>query len=207
MPRRTVKPKLTEFQKKFIREFIQNPVGIQAYITARAPKTVSYETARVEASRLLTNPAVKREIEAAGKALFNVAKLKGVNVVRGLKKIAFADPIDLIEKDAKGNEQLRSIRNIPYKARLALASIKAKVVSVKKLGTGTVEEVQKTTTIVEYKLNDRVAALDKLMKYMGKYEKDNRQKQPKTESEMQAMKDRLKSRGVDLDVITRPSAN
>ena len=50
-------------------------------------------------------------------------------------------------------------------------------------------------------------ALVEMCKMMGFYEKHNKQKVPTTQAEIDALKERLRSRGVDLDKVTHRSAN
>ena len=62
----------------------------------------------------------------------------------------------------------------------------------------------------EYRFNANGAtnALDKLAKHFGLYEKDNKQKaQPLTEAEIEAVKAKLRERGIDLDRARQRSPN
>src|SRR5512146_2303180 len=96
--------KLTELQKRFICEFIVDPNGTRAYMRAKSPQTVSYATAATEAGKLLKMPEVRKELNAAGKAKFNMAKISGVNVIKGLQKVAFCDPLDFMDNDEEGQQ-------------------------------------------------------------------------------------------------------
>lgn len=199
---------LTPFEQKFINEYLVDPNGIRAYRRARGDK-VSYRIAHVEAVKLLAKPSIRAEIDAALKAVSRYAKIKAGKVVEGLKRVALVDPLDFIDRDT-GN--LLPLEKIPHRARLAIKKMKSKVESRKletfKDDNGEDAAAEVTTEIVEIEFADRVAALDKLMKHLGQYLKDNAQKSGKlTEAEAEAIKERLKMRGFDVDKVMARSAN
>ena len=151
---------------------------------------------------MLAKPHIREELRVGAAALHRATGLRAGRVVSGLGNVALADPLDLFEEDSEGELVLRKLKDVPYKTRIAIAGIKAKVISLK-----TLEGVSEKVEIVEIKLNDRVSALDKLMKHFGEYDEDNKQKVPTTQAEIDALKERLRSRGVDLDKVTHRSAN
>lgn len=207
MPKRKAGEHLTVFEQKFVNEYLVDPNGIRAYRRAIKNK-VSYATARAEASKMLTRPNVRNEIAAAMKAVSRYSKLKAAKVVEGLKKVALADPLDFIDRET-GN--LLPLDKVPPRSRLAIKKIKCKVVS-RKLEKFTVdgeEQVAEVTTeIAEVELSDRVAALDKLMKHLGQYLQDNAQKHGiKSQAEADAIRDKLKQRGLNFEVVNAPSSN
>ena len=201
---------LTPFQQKFIAEYLVDPCATRAIIRAKAPRKISYGAARTEGKRMLTNAHILREIRAGMAAIGRAAKVKAKRVVEGLAKVAFADPLDLFEYDENGNERQRNMREIPYRTRLAIASVKTTLVS-RKLIPQTIDGeevlVEQIVESREVKFNDRVAAQDKLAKILGEYEAHNRQKSPPTPAEIAALKERLRARGVDLDLVTARSQN
>jgi len=210
MPKRKAGEHLTVFEQKFVNEYLVDPNGIKAYQRARGGN-VSYDTAWRESSKMLAKPVIKRELAAAMRAVGRYAKIKAAKVVQGLVKVALADPLDFIDRDT-GN--IKPLDKVPPRSRLSVKSIKAKVVSRKlekftdDAGEEQIAEV--TTEIVEIGLNDRVAALDKLMKHLGQYMQDNQQKFGiKSEAEADALREKLKARGVVFDIANppRPSTN
>ena len=203
--------KLTAFQQKFIAEYLVDPCATRAVIRAKAPRKISYGAARTEGKRMLTNAHILRELRAGMAAVGRAAKVKAKRVVEGLAKVAFADPLDLFDYDQNGNERTRTMREVPYRMRLAIASVKTRVLS-RKLVPQTVngEELMIEESVVsrEVKFNDRVAAQDKLLKMLGEYEAHNHQKHGiKSDAEAEAIRDKLKQRGMTFDVIHAPSTN
>lgn len=209
MPKRKAGEHLTVFEQKFVNEYLVDPNGVRAYRRA-IKNNVSYEVARSESCKMLTRPNVRNEITAAMNAVTKYAKMKAAKVVQGLVKVAMADPLDFIDRDS-GN--LLPLDKVPPRSRLAVKKIKCKVVS-RKLekftdAAGDEQIAEVTTEIAEIELSDRVAALDKLMKHLGQYQKDNAQKHGiKSQAEADAIKEKLKQRGFNFDqVVTQPSSN
>ncbi len=208
MPKRKAGEHLTVFEQKFINEYLVDPNGIRAYRRARGGN-VSYRIAHVEAVKILARPSVRAEIKASMKAVSRYAKLKAAKVVQGLTKVALADPLDLIDRET-GN--LKPLEEVPHRARMAIQKIKAKVVS-RKLekftdAAGEEQVAEVTTEMVEIAFNDRNAALDKLMKHLGQYQQDNAQKHGiKSQAEADAIREKLKARGMVFEVANSPSDN
>jgi phage terminase small subunit len=201
MPRRR-EPGLSDAHRLFVAEYLVCRNATRAYLKVYPEAT--YETAKVEGCRLLTKPNVRAEVKAATAALSRHARVSAERVVRAAALVAFADPLDLFEFDADGNARVRTLREMPAELRRAIASIKVKrVTGVPKRGKKG-SQAAETVEVIEYKLNDRVAAINLLMKHLGLFEKDNRQKAVGTPADAA---ERLKAYGVDLDAITSPSAN
>ena len=203
--------KLTAFQQKFIAEYLIDPCATRAIIRAKAPRKISYGAARTEGKRMLTNAHIRREVLAGMEAVGRAAKVKAKRVVEGLAKVALADPLDLFDYDQNGNERTRTMREVPYRMRLAIASVKTQVLSrklVPQTVNGEVLMIEESVVSREVKFNDRVAAQDKLLKMLGEYEAHNRQRQkPQTQADIDAMKERLRSRGIDLDLVNARSSS
>lgn len=159
---------LTERQLRFAAEYAADPNALQAYQRAFGP--VAYHTARVEGPKLLLNPAIKAEIDAAREEYKRRVRVPAVRVLRALSEIAFADPVDAFEDSPIGGlPSPKPLGSIPPATRRAIASIKVKR---RRLAGGggkddvTDWEVQE----VEYKFADKGAALDKLCRKLGFYE-------------------------------------
>lgn len=206
MPKRKAGEYLTVLEQKFVNEYLVDPNGVRAYKRACGSE-ISYANARSEACKLLTRPNVQDEIRAGMKAVSRYAKVKAAKVVKGLTTVALADPLDFLDRET-GN--ILPLDQVPRRARMSVKSIKAKVVSRKleKFTDGNGEEqiAEVTTEIVEIGLNDRVAAMDKLMKHLGQYMQDNQQKFGiKSEAEADALREKLKARGLVFDVANPPA--
>lgn len=208
MPKRKAGEHLTVFEQKFVNEYLVDPSGTRAYRRARGGK-LSFADARSESIKMLAKPHIRAELASAMLAVGRYAKLKAAKVVQGLVKVALADPLDFIDRET-GN--LLPLEKVPPRSRLAIKKIKCKQISRKlekftdDAGDEQVAEV--TTEMVEIELSDRVAALDKLMKHTGQYLQDNKQKHGiKSEAEAEAIRDKLKQRGLTFDVVNSPSSN
>lgn len=206
VPKRKAGEHLTVLEQKFVNEYLVDPNGVRAYRRASGDK-ISYANARSEACKLLTRPNVRAEIDAGMKAVSRYAKVKAAKVVKGLATVALADPLDFLDRET-GNPL--PLDQVPRRARMSVKSIKAKVVSRKLekfTDDGGEEQIAEVTTeIIEIGLNDRVAALDKLMKHLGQYMQDNQQKfGVKSDAEADALREKLKQRGLVFDVANPPA--
>lgn len=133
----------------------------QAAITAG----YSAKTAKAAGSRLLTCVDVSTAIAARVAALQEEAELNTENILRELGRIALFDPATLYDKDGK----LLSIQDMPPATRAVIASI-----DVDQIVSG--EKIIGTTN--KLKLHDKNPAIEKAMRHLGLFEKDNRQRPP-----------------------------
>lgn len=155
-------PELTECERRFINEFLADPVAVAAYMRAFDCKV--YGTAAVLASRLLKKDHIKAHLDASRRAS---AKQFGVSFNRALRKlaaVAFADPDALYEPDPEngGLPKPRPWADIPPAARKNIVSVKIKRRKLKGADDCLYELEE-----LEYKMLDPMAALDKLCKYLG----------------------------------------
>lgn len=152
---------LTEKQLRFAHEYVAEPNATQAYLRAFGG---TYHTARNEGAKLLANPCVAQEIEAARRAWSKRCRVSFQRTVRALATIAFADPADLYEADPEncGLPKPRPWNEIPAAARKNIKSIKFKR---RKLASkdACVYEIEE----LDYKVADKEWALGKLCEYMG----------------------------------------
>lgn len=139
---------LNEKQKKFCEEYLIDLNATQAAIRAG----YSSKTATEQASRLLTNVKVKKEID---KSMAERSRRTGINqdrVIQELARIAFVNPNNVI--DVKNG----SVKENASEDDLAcIQSIKIKKSDTEK---GLSEEK-------EVKLNDKMKALELLGKHLG----------------------------------------
>jgi hypothetical protein len=106
------------------------------------------------------------EIRAARAAQARRARVSARGVLREICSIAFSDAVDLVNEDGS----LRPLRQVPLDARRAVASVRVKQERVTTRTTGKGKTKTKTTThekVVEYKLWDKLGALEKLCRYLG----------------------------------------
>lgn len=153
--------KLTDKQERFCQEYMIDLNATQAAIRAGYSK----KTAHSISSRLLSKVKVQERISELRIEVQKKTDLSLERVLKELAAIAFVDPSEIFENDGT----VKPLSNMTEEARRAIAGIKRKVV------TGP----QMDETTVEAKLLDKLGALEKLMRHLGGYEVDNKQKQDK----------------------------
>lgn len=152
---------LTEKQLRFCHEYAADPVTVRAYRLAYP--NVAYSTADVEGRRLLEDPRIQAEIAAARVAHQRACRVTAGRTLRALAAVAFADPADLFEEDADGALSPKRLSQVPPATRRAVQAIKVKRRRLKSDKDKTAWEVEE----IEFKLADKMSALDKLCKYTG----------------------------------------
>jgi len=149
--------KLSNKQKKFCQEYIIDLNATQAAIRAGYSKN----TARFIACENLTKPNIQQNL---AELQANVAKRNDVTIdmiIGELKELGFSNIADFMV-----NGKMLPLAEV--------AKNKLKAVSQVKL-TRSVNGDDKRE-IIEFKLYDKLSALDKLARHLGFYEIDNRQK-------------------------------
>lgn len=154
----------------FVQEMIKNGGnGTQAAIAAG----YSQRDARNRALRLLKEADISRQLEEARAAVVKQAEATtGVSVERTLlelSRIAYFDPGRLF--DESGN--LLAIKDMPEEVRAAIAQVEH---FEEFAGRGDERELIGYTK--KLKLWDKNSAIDKAMKHLGLFEKDNEQLKP-----------------------------
>jgi phage terminase small subunit len=151
----------------FIAEYIVDRNGTRAAIAAGyAPKS-----AAVQASRLLTTDKVRRAVNThREEVIAKVQQDTGITIERTLKEIArigFFDPRRMF--DAQGNP--KSIHELDDDTAAVVAGL-----DVVEEWEGSGPERRLIGHVKKWKLADKKGALDMLMKHLGGYEVDNKQK-------------------------------
>ncbi len=158
---------LTPRQERFLGEYLTDLNGTAAY--RRAFPACSYNTARTEAARLLANPCIRSELAAARRDVKRLTQATAERVIQEIAAIAFADVFDLFDHTPDGLA-LRSFRDVPPEARRAIASLKVKRVVTRTRTTDGGETVTETVDVIQVRLAQKLAALDKLARHLGLYE-------------------------------------
>lgn len=156
---------LTPKIKRFCEEYLTDLNGTQAAIRAG----YSSKTAAEQASRLLANVNVQSYITELKQNLSNKNEGLAQQVIEELKKIGFANIQDYI---SEGNE-IKDLTKIDRDKASAVESIKKTVTEFH--GGG--ESAGKKTSI-QFKLYDKISALEKIGRHLGIFELDNQQKAP-----------------------------
>lgn len=143
----------------FIEAYIANGgIGSEAAIAAG----FSAATAKAKACSLLKEPKVAAAVAARRKALQEAHGLTTERVLLELRRIALSDPRKLFDEEG----QLLPIHELGDDAAAAVASFE-----VEEIGTDGVV-IGRTKKLKAW---DKVAALEKAMKHLGMFEKDNAQ--------------------------------
>jgi phage terminase small subunit len=143
---------LTPKQEAFCREYLIDFNGTQAAIRAGYAEG----SAKVQASRLLTNANVSTYLsQTIGKA----TEESGVTIQRVVKefaRIAFLDPQELLNSDGS----IKAIEDMPEDARRAIGGLE-----IKETWDNDGEEPVRST-LSKLKMIDKKGALDSLGKYL-----------------------------------------
>jgi phage terminase small subunit len=154
MPRDTLTPK----QERFVQEYLKDSNATQAAIRAG----YSVRTAESQGSRLLRNVKVFSAVQIGKDRLARGAQVSAERVLSEMSTAAFADIGQVL--DFSGPEpKLRPANEIPEHARRAIASMKVKRHME---GTG---DYAREVEVTEFKLWDKLSALDKLCRHLGLY--------------------------------------
>lgn len=149
---------LTDRQQAFVDEYLKDLNATAAY--KRAGYKAQGRAAENNASRLLGNAGVKAAIEAAQAERAQRVKVEGDDVLRELLRVALSDIGQVL--DFSGTDpHLRPCRDIPEAARRAIAAVK-----VRRYTEGRGDDAREVE-VTEFKLWDKLAALDKLAKHLG----------------------------------------
>lgn len=143
--------KLTQKQAAFIQEYLIDLNATQAAIRAGYSK----KTAGVIGDENLKKPNIRREIDRLMAARSGRVELKSDDVLREIKNICASD----VRKIMNPNGTFKMPNELDDDIAAAIASVKIK-----------------PDGEIEYKFWDKNAALEKAMKHLGEYERDNQQK-------------------------------
>lgn len=186
---------ITTRQDAFIREFMLDRKPKAAAVRAGYAEN----SAAVTAAKLLNRPEIKAEIERRTALLEKRAEIKSDEIVSTLAAIARADMGEILdwgmekrrlfEDDEESPEievpfvRVKPADQIPAHMRAAIAEV-----SLTDKGT------------FKIKLHDKGAAIDKLMRHLGMFEADNKQK---TDPLMELIK---AAQGTALPIATRAAS-
>lgn len=155
-----LKPK----QRRFCEEYLIDLNGSAAAIRAGYSK----KTSRIIAFELLTKPNILAYIQKLKEKRSERTEITADMVVAELAKIGFSNVQDYI----RDGNLIQDLSKIDSKQAAAVSSIKK---SITHFGS---EKTEGTKEVVEFKLWDKVAALEKIGRHLGIFEKDNAQSKP-----------------------------
>lgn len=121
------------------------------------------------ASRMLVNPEVKKVLDARRAALARKYELQADDVIAELSMLTYLDPAECFAEDGS----LLPVRNMPVHVRKAISSIE-----VEELFEGVGKNRKQVGWTKKIKFWDKNSALEKAMKNLGQFSKDNEQTRP-----------------------------
>lgn len=155
-----------ERQQRFIEAYIANGGNAtQAAITAG----YSPKSAGVQGCELLKDPNVSAQLSARKKEIAEKFRLRTEDVLAQLAKIVYADPRKVFD----ANGALIPVSEWPEEVAAGIASVE---VDMQYVDEGNERKLVGRTGKVKFW--DKNAAIDKAMRHLGQYEKDNRQRSP-----------------------------
>lgn len=157
--------KLTPKQESFCQAYIKLGDKSAAYREAYSTSNMKSETIHSRACRLTSEYKISARIEALRAEVKEDNKVTINEIVNTLADMLRFDIAELY--DSNGN--LLNLKSIPKKARLMISQLETDEIRLKGQSIGQVKKV---------KVFDKMQSIEKLMKHLGGYEKDNSQKQP-----------------------------
>lgn len=119
------------------------------------------------ASAMLAKHNVSVRVAEIQQAISEAAIVEQVEVVRELAHMLRADPADAYDEEGR----LKNIHDIPRDLRRCISAVKSRRIQSKANDEDRIEEY-----VIELKFWDKQGTIDKLMKHLGGYAKDNEQK-------------------------------
>jgi phage terminase small subunit len=157
----TAKAALTPKQEQFVAEYLIDLNATQAAIRAG----YSPKTAQEQASRLLSNVMVMNLAREKRQNLQQATNITAERVLKEVAGLAFFDVRKLVNADGSP----KRITDLDDETARAIQGIELQ----------TVKDGENDFALVrKYKVADKNAALEKLMKHLGLFEKDNSQNNP-----------------------------
>jgi phage terminase small subunit len=155
-----VPPRLNARQQRFVAEYLVDLNGASAY--ERAGYKATGASARVNASKLLTNPNIRAAIATGQKERAERLQLKADAVVRELARLAFSDIGAIAEWGVEGSSSVWGVDDLPrpfLRLRPNDALLPEERASIRK--------IKETRYGLEVELHDKVAALVALARHFG----------------------------------------
>lgn len=156
---------LTPKIKRFCEEYIKDLNGTQAAIRAG----YSSHTANEQSSKLLAKVNVKNYISELKQSLSSKNEGLAQQVIDELKKLGFANIQDYIDPE----NEIKDLTKIDRDKAAAVESIKKTVTEFSGGGESSGKKIS-----IQFKLYDKISALEKLGRHLGIFELDNQQKAP-----------------------------
>lgn len=158
---------LTEKQERFCHAYIELGNKSEAYRQSYDAEAMNTNSVRVAANEVFNVPNVSLRIEELQEQIKERNKIKIDDVLSVLTDMIKFDISELYDE----NDNLKSIKDIPKAHRQMISSIKT---FEEFHGVGVTRELIGYTK--EVKTLNKLDVIEKFMKHLGAYEKDNHQK-------------------------------
>jgi len=156
---------LTEKQEAFCQAYIENSNKNEAYRIAYDADSMGANSVNVAAQELFKNPIITLRIEELQNEIKERNKIRIDDVLSVLTDMIKFDISELYDE----NDNLKSIHDIPKQHRQMITSMKSDHLYGGKEIIGETKEI---------KTLNKLDVIEKFMKHLGGYEKDNSQKKP-----------------------------
>ena len=147
---------MTDKQKRFCEEYLIDLNATQAAIRAG----YSEKTAGQTGFENLGKPEIQEKLQELMQSRSERTQITADRVLQEVAALAFTNMTDLVSSANANSIKLENIKDLPANTQAAIKKIK-----VGQYG-------------LEVELHSKDGALDKLMKHLGLYEKDNEQAKP-----------------------------
>lgn len=185
-----MKPALSPKEERFCLEWWKNGGDSTAAYRVAFPHCIKWQdsSVHVRASMLIATEKVQLRIKELRDAAAEVAMVGPVETLKELAALVFCDPATAFDEAG----DVLPIRNMPRSTRAAIAAVKQR-------------RTLRGELVTEVKFWDKNAALDKLMRHLGLFERDNEQKKDAYEDLLQAMSELLGGK-LPPPVVREPEA-
>jgi len=155
--------KLTPKQEKFCLEYVRTGNASDAYRASYSADKMKSETVNSKASLLLSKDKIRARVEELQAEAQRRTEVTIDNVVKELAKIGFHDVRKLYNDDGT----LKQPNELDAETAVAVTEISVRQMRI---------DEDTVADVIKYKFANKESALDKLMKHLGGYDKDNAQK-------------------------------
>lgn len=166
---------LTEKQERFCQAYIEFGNKSEAYRDAYDADAMNANSVRVAANEVFNTPNVALRIEELQKEIIERNKVKIDDVLGVLADMIKFDIAEIYDE----NGRLKSIHDIPKPHREMIGSIKVYEEFMNIAG-----QRELIGEVKEVKLLNKLDVIEKFMKHLGGYEKDNQQKKPESTAQI-----------------------
>jgi phage terminase small subunit len=163
---------LTQQQENFCVQYVTGEQGVAGNGSECVRRTFNYKRSKAstiqrKAKEILNMGTIQARIAILRASVAKTAGIKAADILREASLMAMARPYMILNEDGS----LKPWDEWPEPARAALAGI-----DVEAMFDGRGEEREHVGNVKKYKFFDKNAAMERMFKHFGLFEKDNRQR-------------------------------